>query len=397
METDFLKFMRIFYFARIDIGEDSAGTRHVFETCRQFAAIGHEVFLFIPDLGARRELAGVSIVPVPVLIRKPEFTYFSFHAFLCIYLLRHCLKNRPDVVYTRHQALEWWATWLKMIFNFRYVIEVNGLALVELKLYKASSWIISVTRFLEWVCFRLPDLWVVPTTQIQDFLCKEYRLDPDRFMVISNGADPEMFCPMDLGSCRSRLGLSGDAKYLLFMGAFRKWHGMLEFIGILPELIRRVPNLKLLLVGDGVIVPEIRKRLVEWGLENHVVFCGQKPLADIPVYINAADICLAPFFDERSPLTGLSPLKLFEYMACGKPVVGSGTGGLDLIFGKFKIGEVIESDDPQSWVPVLEELIGDPERMKVCGENGRRAVLDEFNWKSICKKISDRLSGLHNR
>jgi len=385
--------MRIFYFARIDIEANDAGARHVLETCKQFSAIGHETLLFVPDLGSTRKLPGVKIIQVPILLRKPAFTYFSFHAVLFFYLLYHCLKNKPDAVYTRLQPLEWWATWLKIIFRFRYAIEVNGLPLVELKINQAPRWTRSVTRILEWICYRFPDFWVVPTTQIRDFLCKEYGLDPKLFLVVSNGADAEVFYPMDQMSCRSQLELDVNATYLLFMGGFSKWHGILELIEMLPDLVRSNSNIKLLLVGEGQLTAGLRARVSERGLEQNVIFCGRRPLAEMPALINAADICLAPFFDERSPITGLSPLKLFEYMACGKPIVASALGGLDEIFQAHDMGEVVSSLDPKMWTDVILTLLNDPERMKSCGENGRKAVIEKFNWRSISENILNRLSG----
>ena len=385
--------MRIFYFARIDIEANDAGARHVLETCKQFASIGHETFLFIPNLGSTRKLPGVSIVQVPVLIRKPAFTYFSFHAVLFFYLLYHCLTNKPDAVYTRQQSLEWWATWLKVIFKFRYAIEVNGLPLVELKMSQASGWIASVTRIMEWICYRFPDFWVVPTTHIRDFLCSEYRLDPKLFLVVSNGADADIFCPMDQNSCRDQLELSANTKYLLFMGGFRKWHGILDLIEIMPDLIQSDSNIKLLLVGEGVLTAGLRARVDALGIKDNVIFCGRRPLAEMPAFINAADICLAPFFDERSPQTGLSPLKLFEYMACGKPVIASALGGLDKIFQAHDMGEVVSSSDPKMWTAAILSLLNNPERMKSCGQNGRRAVLEKFNWKTISENILNQLAG----
>ncbi len=106
--------MRIFYFSRIDIGVNDASTRHVFETCKQFVSMGHETLLFVPNMGSNRQLPGVSIIQVPVLIRKSAFTYFSFHAFLFLYLLFHCLKNKPDAVYTRQQTSD------RNLFRFQH-------------------------------------------------------------------------------------------------------------------------------------------------------------------------------------------------------------------------------------------------------------------------------------
>jgi glycosyltransferase involved in cell wall biosynthesis len=385
--------MRIFYFARIDIEANDAGARHVFETCKQFASFGHETFLFIPDLGSNLKLSGVSIIQVPVFVRKPAFTYFSFHAVLFFYLLYHCLTNKPDVVYTRQQTLEWWATWLKVIFRFRYAIEVNGLPLIELKMSQAPKWIASVTGVMEWICYRFPDFWVVPTTHIRDFLCKKYRLHPKLFLVVSNGANDNVFFPIDQRSCQDQLGLSSEKKYLLFMGGFRKWHGILDLIEIMPDLIDSNPNVNLLLVGEGELTAGLREKVEAMDISDNVIFCGRQPLKEMPVYINAADICLAPFFDERSSHTGLSPLKLFEYMACGKPVIASALGGLDKLFKTYDMGEVVSSSDAKMWTTTVLSLLNNPERMKSCGENGRRAVLERFNWKAISQNILNRLAG----
>ena len=384
--------MRIFYFARIDIEANDAGARHVLETCKQFASIGHEIFLFIPDLGSNLKLSGVSIIQVPVIVRKPAFTYFSFHAVLFLYLLYHCLTNKPDAVYTRQQTLEWWATWLKVIFRLRYAIEVNGLPLIELKMSQAPKWIASVTRIMEWICYRFPDFWVVPTTHIRDFLCKKYRLHPKLFLVVSNGANDNVFFPIDQRSCQDQLGLSSEKKYLLFMGGFRKWHGILDLIEIMPDLIDSNPNVNLLLVGEGELTAGLREKVEAMDISDNVIFCGRQPLKEMPVYINAADICLAPFFDERSQHTGLSPLKIFEYMACGKPIIASALGGLDNLFKTYDMGEVVSSSDAKMWTTTILSLLNNPVRMKSCGKNGRRAVLEKFNWKIISESILNRLS-----
>ncbi|MBI4383857.1 MAG: glycosyltransferase family 4 protein [Nitrospinae bacterium] len=386
--------MRIFYFARIDLSVEDAKMRHVFEVCRQFARAGHEVFLFVPDLGHRRRVEGVTFVPVPVGVRKSSFTFFSFYFFLFFYFLYYYFRFKPDVVYTRHQQMEWLVTWLKLVLGFVYAIEVNGLSLVELKLNSAPAWIVEVTRRMEAICFRLPDLLVVPTVQIRDRLCRSYGLDPNGFLVVSNGTNPSVCRPMDPEVCREKLGLDPKGRYLLFMGSFKKWHGILEVIRIMPELAHDHPDLRLLAIGDGELRREAENLVEELGLRGRVILFGKKPYDEVPVYINAADLCLAPFFDERSHLTGLSPLKIFDYMACARPVVSNAVGGLEELFRIHGVGEAVPSDDPRSWVRAIGRLIDDPRRMREYGENGRKAVMNEFNWESVCGKIEKTLESL---
>jgi len=77
--------MRIFYFARIDIEANDAGARHVLETCKQFASIGHETVLFIPNLGATRKLPGVSIVSSAN--RHSLIFHFTLSSFFIFYII----------------------------------------------------------------------------------------------------------------------------------------------------------------------------------------------------------------------------------------------------------------------------------------------------------------------
>ena len=193
--------MKVFYLARINTATEDASTRHVFEFCRQFARMGHEVVLFVPNLGGKRELPGVQFVHVPVVSRKSAVTFFSFYLNLFFILSFHCLKSRPDVLYTRIQTMEWVATLLKCVFSFKYVVEVNGLVPVEMKINSVSgSWIAFVT-FMERIIYKLSDQVVVPSALIRDYLCRNYDVKEGSVLVVSNGANPEFSRPMDKTEC----------------------------------------------------------------------------------------------------------------------------------------------------------------------------------------------------
>lgn len=388
--------MRIYYFARIDISVEDASTRHVFEFCRHFARLGHQVDLFVPDMGGRRELAGVSFIHVPVLIRKPAVTFFSFYFFLFFSFLRNYFKAKPDVVYTRHQQMEWLVTWLRFILGFTYVIEINGLTTVELVINSASSWIIDIVRVLESCVLRLPDRIVTSSVRIRDALCRDYNLKAEHFLVVSNGADPQNFRPMERKACRQKLGLDVDGVYLIFTGSFKKWHGLELIVRIMPELLKAHPGIRLLVVGEGAGRRLLEKIISDSGLEKQVFLLGKKSFAEMPYYIGAGDICLAPYGDDQLNQSGISPLKLFEYMACERPVIANPVGGLDILFQTYNIGVLVSPNSPQAWKESIESLINDPQRGAEYGRNGRSAVLREFNWETICKKIEKELQAINN-
>lgn len=382
--------MKLFYFARIDIQYEDASARHVLEFCRQFAEMGHEVTLFVPALGPPRAVENFSVVYVPVLSKKPAVTFFSFYLSLFFYFLYYGCKLKPDIVYTRHQQMEWIVTGLRTILPFKYVIEVNGLSAVELNISGASKWIQSLTRWMENWVFRLPHKMVTSSPQLQDILCKEYGLKQDHFFVVSNGANPEIFRPMDQKMCRERLNLDSDKIYLIFIGSLKKWHGLQQIILAIPELIKKFPNLHLMIVGDGEQRSAMEKVVSENSLKERVTFFGERAFEEVPYYINSADICLGSFTDKP----GISPLKIFDYMACEKPIVSNGVGGMEDLFKKHKAGLLVQSQESQAWVEPITRLIENPDLARELGKTGRQAVLNEFNWRNICERIGKTLESL---
>ncbi|MFQ5449625.1 MAG: glycosyltransferase family 4 protein [Nitrospinaceae bacterium] len=384
--------MRLFYFARIDLGIENAGSRHVLEFCRQFAAMGHSVTLFVPDLGKRKSAEGFSVIYVPVLFPKPALTFFTFYFSLFFHFLYYYFKIRPEIVYTRHQQMEWIVTWLRLIFSYVYVVEINGLSRVEWKIHSKPEWAFRVIYAMEWLVFHLADKLVSVSAPIRDILCEDYGLKRDRFLVASNGANAEVFRPMDPKECRKRLHLDEEGKYLVFIGSFQKWHGLHQVILAIPELTKNIPGIHLLIVGDGPERAAIENLISRYNVKDYVTLYGEKPFEELPFYINASDICLGTFTEKP----GLRPLKIFDYMACGKPVVCNSVGGLDIFFNTYRAGVTLKSNDPRGWVDSIAELYNDPQRMRDYGKNGREAVLKEFNWEIICRKIAETLEAVHH-
>ena len=380
--------MKIFYLARFDSSIEDANTRHVFEFCRHFAKVGHTVTLFLPDLGGKRTLPDFRVVYLPVLIRHSGFNFFFYYFQLLLLFPYYYFKFKPDVVYTRHQQMEWITTWLRYVFRFVYIVEVNGLSTVELKIHNKPPWVIFITGLLESFNLRIPHMIVTSSPKIRDVLCRNYRLSREKFLVVSNGADPDVFFPMDKRQCRQKLGLPLEARILIFSGSFKKWHGIGALVQVMPGLIEKDPDVRFLLVGDGEEREAIGKFISQHRLENHILLLGRRPFDEIPQIINCADVCLAPYFDDLLNETGISPIKIFEYMACGKPIISSPLGGLQELFQAHEIGALVGSSDPRDWVQAIEDMLQDPERLRRYGQNARDAVLQEFSWDAICRKIS---------
>jgi len=97
----------------------------------------------------------------------------------------------------------------------------------------------------------------------------------------------------------------------------------------------------------------------------------------IPLYINIADICVLP---KRKLKSGYSPIKLYEYMACGKPIISSQAEGLEFI-EEEGIGRVIDPENTVSFKEALKDLIQDQKKIETMGERALLIARKRFDWE----------------
>jgi len=114
---------------------------------------------------------------------------------------------------------------------------------------------------------------------------------------------------------------------------------------------------------------------------------------DIPVLINMADICVAPFISRRNRTTGVSPIKVFEYMGCAKPVICSRIVGLEFVEVEG-VGCLVEPEDVMGLGKELYNLIKDPKKRVRMGQKGLQLARERFSWDSKVVKIEEVLKRL---
>lgn len=149
---------------------------------------------------------------------------------------------------------------------------------------------------------------------------------------IPNGFNNHLFFPRDQIESRKSLDIDSDEKILLSVGHLNECKGQIFLIHAIGELVnnRGLRNLKLYLIGEGVLRVKLEKEIRELGLENNVFLLGKKLHKEIPLWMNACDVFVLPSLSESFGLVQL------EAFSCGKPVVATSTSGSK---------QLIESDD----------------------------------------------------
>ena len=235
--------------------------------------------------------------------------------------------------------------------------------------------------------YRYSDRIVSVTDKLKDELVRLYGISGDKIIVINNGANTNLFKPLNQKQVKKELGLEETKKYVCFVGHLAAWQGVEFLIRAAPLILKKYSNVHFLIVGDGVMKDKLMETASKLGLSDKFTFTGRIPYEHVPMYMNAADICVAPFIKERNSKIGLSALKTYEYLACGKPIVASSISGVKDLIEASEGGIAVTPENPEELASAIMRLLSDENSRTLMGKKGRNYVVKNHSWEGVAKKI----------
>jgi starch synthase len=306
---------------------------------------------------------------------------------------------RPDLVIERYHNFGGEGLLAARAVEARTLLEVNAPVIdypgSPKRLLDRLLLVEPMRRWREWQC-RVADLIVTPTATILPAWVPATRVIETEW-----GADTERFRP-DVTPRRfdTDVGAGADAGriVIVFVGAFRTWHGVHHLLRAMEQLRARGRHaFHAALIGDGPERPRAEAQIKAAGLEN-VTLLGSRPHDEIPGYLAAGDIGVAPFdIRAHAPLALTfywSPLKVFEYMAAGLPVVAPDIPRLRAIVRPDEDGLLYDAARPDALADALERL-ADPTRRAALGAAARTRVVQHFSWAAHCERLDAALQTMH--
>lgn len=217
-------------------------------------------------------------------------------------------------------------------------------------------------------------------------LLQLHSVDPRKVTVIPNGAPLRSPCSEQAAMAeRTRLGL-GHAPVAVFIGSFWAWHDLHMLLDSFVLVRRRMPEARLLLVGDGRTRAEIERYAAALGLGDHVIFTGAVAYERVPLLLALADVAVAPYAPTDVGFIG-SPMKLFEYMGAGKAVVATAIGQIPGVIETGYNGMLVPVGDSRETAEALAQLLGDASRREAMGAAARATIEAGHSWAHYVTKL----------
>ncbi|WP_286264200.1 TIGR04063 family PEP-CTERM/XrtA system glycosyltransferase [Thalassotalea atypica] len=298
-------------------------------------------------------------------------------------ILEVVAKENPDVIHAHSPALNGLAALqAAKVCGLPVVYEIRAFwedAAVDHGTCKENDLRYKLTRALEsYVVKKADAVTTICDGLKQDLIARG--VNEEKLTVIPNAVNVEQFEVITEKdkTLEAELALE-NSKVLGFLGSFYAYEGLDLLVSALPQVLKKVPDIKLLLVGGGPQEENLKAQVKELGVDASVIFTGRVPHQEVSKYYSLVDLLIYP--RKKMRLTNLvTPLKPLEAMAQGKPVLASDVGGHNELITDNKTGYLFKADDVDDLAKQIVATFEQQTQWNGILDNGRHYVENVRNW-----------------
>ncbi len=301
----------------------------------------------------------------------------------------------PAFVYQRYSLNNYAGIRIARRYGVPFVLEYNGSEIWMGRHWGRALKHEAISRRIEQLNLAAADLIVVVSRAMREEVVAR-GIAANSILVNPNGVDAERYRPdLDTHAVRQRYGL-GDRIVVGFIGTFGPWHGAevlaKAFVALLARDPRRAARVRLLMIGDGARMPEVRRILRDGGVFDATAFTGLVPQEHGASHLAACDVLVSPHVPnpDGTPFFG-SPTKLFEYMATARGIVASDLEQIGEVLEHGRTAWLVAPGDAAALADGIGRLVDDAALRGKLGDAARREVLTRYTWREHTHRTIDRL------
>jgi glycosyltransferase involved in cell wall biosynthesis len=351
---------------------------HVQEIIRALIQAGHQVEVFTPRLGGKAppDLT-LSLTKLPSLPRG-DLALREQAAMSLNLDLRFALERSApfDLVFERYSLWSFSGIEYAQAHGIPSILEVNAPLIEEQAAHRGLVHRQQAKQIAQRV-FRAATSIAAVSEGVANYL-KQYQ-PQHQVQVIPNGVNPDRFPANIIPTFPSSAFTIG------FVGSMKPWHGLSTLVEAFADCQERVQSVRLLIVGDGPERSSIEAQLTDRNLRHLAHFTGNVPPTTVPGLLASMDVAVAPY--PNHPNFYFSPLKVYEYMAAGRPIIASRIGQLCHVIQDGRNGLLYEAGDSTELANHLMQLYYQPALRSQLGVTARATVLQNHTWQHVVQKL----------
>jgi len=334
-----------------------------------------------------------TIINYPLKFNLPEIPDIYYNWRFIPKALKIIKTKQPLFLYQRHSIFNVCGAVLSQLTGIPLILEYNGSEPWVREKWGGLLIFKRLCYFMENTTLKKADLITVVSKPMKDELLKR-KIPEEKILVNYNGVDIDEFNPkIDGSEIRKKYNLENK----IVIGAvstFGVWHGMPILSQAVKPIINKIQNtqykIHFLFIGDGVERIKCENIIKESGMSGYVTFTGTISFTEIPKYLAACDILVAPHIpnSDGTPFFG-SPTKLFEYMAMGKGIVASNLNQIGEVLEHKKTALLVKPGDVNDLTCGIIKLIKDKKLREELGRNARDEVINKYTWEKNVKRVID--------
>jgi glycosyltransferase involved in cell wall biosynthesis len=212
-------------------------------------------------------------------------------------------------------------------------------------------------------------------------------------IVIEQGVDSNVMqkLPKD-NILMKKLRINLNDQIVMYLGSILSHSGLEVILDSIPNILKEIPNFKLLIVGDGPNLSSLKQQAKKLGISEKIIFTGFVPYKEVPKFCSLANLCINSFRINDMTVK-LSPVKIFDFMSCGKPVLATPLKGMLHDFPKYS--ETIIYEDLNNFEEKIISLL-QKECLEEIGDRCRKFVKEYFTWEIVAQKMLDEFEKMKN-
>lgn len=301
--------------------------------------------------------------------------------------------EKPDVILgsSMHPVAPLVGWWLAKRFRARFIFEVRDLwpqTAVDMGAIKRTGLLARVLYAWERFMYATADKVVVVPPHASGYIAGR-GIDPKKIVWIPNGVDLERFDhpePIDPASTLGRtFGKYMDKFKVVYTGAHGSANGLETMIDAAGLLVRTAPDIHFFFVGDGPEKPKLIRRAREQSATN-VTFLDPVPKSQVAAILRQSDLLVHCLKGVEIQKYGVSPNKLYDYLASGRPVIMAGSAA-NRVVEEAGAGLAVEADSPEALAQGILQIKQMPLEERLClGANGR-AYVERYHSTRVLGEI----------